>query len=398
MKIAIFSDNFYPELSGISDSIITTAKELAKLGHEICFFVPDYSEKNFKTANIESKKEIDLGGKISINRFFSFPYPGPTKQSRVVIPMGFRTFAVKKFKPDIIHTQLFFGAGIEALIAAKILKVPLIGTNHTAISEFVRHIPIKGKWMEKASLKYVNWYYGKCNFVSAPSKSVFEEMEKFGFKTNHEVISNPVNTSIFSVSTKYDINVLKNKFGINDKTFVYAGRFAPEKNIDIIVKAVALAKKKIPDIMLTMAGNGSSLEAIKKLTKELGIQENVKFLGVLSQLDLANLYRASEIFTITSTSETQSMTLIQAMACGLPVIGVRARALPEYIENNGILIEPGDYKGLSEKIIELLENQSLRAELGGRGLKFVQKFSDKNIALKWEEIYKREIINYKNSL
>ena len=390
MRIAIFSDNFYPELSGISDSIITTAKALAKLGHEICFFVPDYSEKNFKTANIESKKEINLDNRISVKRFFSFSYPGPTKQSRMVIPTGFRTFAIKKFKPDIIHTQLFFGVGLEALIAAKILKVPLVGTNHTAISEFIRY--------KKAGLKYVNWYYGKCSFISAPSQSVFEEMEKFGFKTNHEVISNPINTGIFSASIECDVNVLKNKFGINDKTLVYAGRFAPEKNIDIIIKAVALVKKKIPDITLAMAGHGVSLEAIKKLTQELGIQKNVKFLGVLSQFDLADLYRASEIFTITSTSETQSMTLIQAMACGLPVIGVRARALPEYIENNGVLIEPGDHKGLSEKIVELLENQSLRAELGERGLKFVQKFSDKNIALKWEEIYKREIVNYKNSL
>ncbi|MBU2082272.1 glycosyltransferase [Patescibacteria group bacterium] len=398
MKIAIFSDNFYPELSGISDSIITTAKALAKLGHEICFFVPDYSEKNFKTASIESKREIDLGERISIKRLFAFSYPGPTKQSRAVIPTGFRTFTIKKFKPDIIHTQLFFGAGLEALMAAKILKVPLVGTNHTAISEFIRNAPIKGKWLEKAGLKYVNWYYGKCSFISAPSQSVFEEMEKFGFKTNHEVISNPVNAGIFSVSTEYDINVLKNKFGINDKTLVYAGRLAPEKNIDIIIKAVALVKKKIPSVTLAMAGHGVSLEAIKKLAKELDVQENVKFLGVISQFDLANLYRASEIFTITSTSETQSMTLIQAMACGLPVIGVRARALPEYIENNGILIEPGDFKGLSEKIIELLENQSLRAELGEHGLKFVQKFSDKNIALKWEEIYKREIVNYKNSL
>jgi len=398
MKIVIFSDNFYPELSGISDSIVTTAKGLAKLGHKICFFVPNYSEKNFKTANIESKKEIDLGDRISVKRFFSFFYPGPTKQSRMVIPTGFRTFTIKKFKPDIIHTQLFFGVGLEALIAAKILKVPFIGTNHTAISEFIRHAPIKGKWLEKAGLKYVNWYYGKCNFVSAPSQSVFEEMEKFGFKTRHEVISNPVNTGIFSAFTEYNKSFLKNKFGINDKTLVYAGRFAPEKNIDIIIKAIALVKKKIPDIMLAMAGGGSSLETIKNLTKELGVQENVKFLGILSQFDLANLYRVSEIFTITSTSETQSMTLIQAMACGLPVIGVRARALPEYIENNGILIEPGDFKGLSEKIVELLENQSLRTELGGRGLKFVQKFSDKNIALKWEEIYKREIANYGNSL
>jgi glycosyltransferase involved in cell wall biosynthesis len=89
------------------------------------------------------------------------------------------------------------------------------------------------------------------------------------------------------------------------------------------------------------------------------------------------------------------MTLIQAMACGLPVIGVRARALPEYIEGVGFLVEPGDAKALSEKFVELLKNPNLRKELSEKSLNFVQKFSDKNIALHWESVYKREISSFK---
>ena len=387
MRIAIFSDNFYPEISGISDSIIATAQELAKQGHTIRFFVPDYSQKNYEMSGILSKREIDLDNGIEVSRFFSIPYPTPTKQGRMVFPNGLRAMSIRKFKPDIIHSHLFFGVGIEALIASKLLNVPLVGTNHTAITEFVRYAPIKAKWLETLSLKYVNWYYGKCAFISAPSESVFEEMCQYGFKTPRKVVSNPVYTEAFNANYDFDKKVLKEKFAVNDKTIVYAGRFAPEKNIEVIIEAVALVKKKIPDITLAMAGHGAHFDVIKKQIIELGLEKNVRFLGTLNRYELADLYRASEIFAITSTSETQSMTLIQAMACGLATIGVRARALPEYIEGNGILIEPGDAESLGREMIRLLENSDLRNELSERSLNFVRKFSAQYIAKEWENVY-----------
>src|SRR5665647_286871 len=109
MKIAIFADNFWPEITGISDSIILLGKELVTLGHEIHFFAPYYSPKDFKVANIEPK-ELDLGKNIKIHRLFSFPYIGsPTKQSRVVIPLGIQSLKCRKEKFDIIYTQDPFG-------------------------------------------------------------------------------------------------------------------------------------------------------------------------------------------------------------------------------------------------------------------------------------------------
>ncbi|MFA7208832.1 MAG: glycosyltransferase [Parcubacteria group bacterium] len=389
MKIAMFSDNFYPEISGISDSIIATGKELGKLGHEVAFFVPSYSKKNYLRVGIPSKREIDLGHSIEVHRLFSLPYPAPTQQARMVIPTGSCLLKIRDFKPDIIHSQLFFGAGLEALLAAKIFKVPFVGTNHTAITEFVRYAPIKARWLEKLSLDYVNWYYGECEITSAPSGSVFAEMEKSGFKGVRKVVSNPVDMEAFNVVADYDKDGLKRKFNLSGNAVVYAGRFAPEKNIDIIVRAIALAKGQIPDITLAMAGHGASFDDIKKLVTDLGIEENVRFVGTLNRFELADLYRASEVFAITSTSETQSMTLIQAMACGLPAVGVRARALPEYIEGNGLLVDPGDSESLAEKIVELLRNHKLRGELSEKSLGSVQKFSDRNVALQWEGIYKK---------
>jgi len=388
MKIAIFSDNFYPELSGVADSILKLATELSSLGHEICFFVPQYGAKDYKTVNLP-EKELDLGKNIKIKRLFSFSAPFAGAQSRLVVPL-FSGRLFKEFKPDIIHSQLFFGAGLEALLAAKLNRLPLIGTNHTSITDFV-----SGKFTKKLSLNYAVWYYNRCDFVTGPSESVFKEMLINGFHKPHKAISNPIDVKTFCPSK--DKLEYKKKFSLSNHTVVYAGRLAPEKNLDVIIKAVALVKERISDINLVFAGSGQSEDDLKRLTKELNLENEVKFLGTLSKADLAKLYQASEVFAIASTSETQSMVLMQALACGLPAVAVDARALPEYVnEKNGYVVKIGDEKAMAEKFVLLLENSGLREKLNQGAYNFVQQFSAPNIAKVWEKLYSEVIENYKN--
>lgn len=391
MKIAIFSDNFYPELSGISDSIILLAKELAKSGHEIKFFAPRYNSKNYEDINLPAK-ELELGDNIKIKRLISLPAKFAGMQSRLAVPLPLKSL-FKEFKPDVIHTQLFFGVGLIAWRMAKNFNIPLIGTNHTAISEFAKLPYLKIEIVKKASLKYAVWYYSQCDFVTAPSASVFKEMIKYDFKKPCLVISNPIDTVIFSASNEK--NNLKKKLGLSDQTVICAGRLAPEKNINVVIKALALAKKKVKNINLAIAGSGKSEEELKLLTKKLKLEKAVKFLGSLSKTDLAELYQASEIFAIASTSETQSLVLMQAMACGLPAVAVNSRALPEYVNaQNGFIVKPGDHKAMAEKFVYLFKNESERQKLGQGAYDYVQKFSAPNIARQWEEIYQKVIKDY----
>lgn len=393
MKIAIFSDNFYPELSGISDSIILLARELAKLNHEINFYAPKYSAKNYQVLNL-ADQELDLGENIKIKRLFSLPAPFISDYSRIVIPVPWRRL-FKNFKPDIIHTQLFFGAGLKALAAARLNKFPLVGTNHTAISEFIKLAPLKLNFLKNFSLNYAVWYYNRCNFVTAPSQSVFKEMLAYGFNKPHQVISNPLDLNTFRPSDHK--SEYKKKFNLSDKVVVYAGRLSLEKNIDALIKAAALTKKRISNINLAIAGSGQFENELKRLVKELGIENEVKFFGRLSKDDLAKLYQAAEIFSIASTSETQSLTLMQAMACGLPAVAVDSRALPEYVNGqNGFIVKAGDENVLAEKFIFLLANSKLRQELGRGAAASVQQFSAENIAKQWEKLYGRVIEDYKN--
>lgn len=391
MRIAIFSDNFYPELGGIQDVIIFIAKELGRRGYNIDLYVPEYPAKAYKIINQETK-ELELGENINIHRLFSIPVPNSTGQSRLVCPTLLRSLNIKRLKPDIIHSHTFLGVGLEALLAAKALKVPFIGTNHFLITEFYYYFPfISRKLFGKVSLRYVVWYYNHCNFVTAPSNYVLKEMINKGLVVGNNTMANPIDLKIFNLGNN-NKKSLKKEFGLTTNTIVYAGKLAKEKCIEVIIQSLSLVKKEINDICLAIAGHGSEERPLRNLITKLGLENNVIFLGTLDKEVLAKLYQASEIFVITSTSENQSMVTLQAMACGLPCIGVNWRSMPELInKENGFLVEVGDYKTLARKIICLLKNEVQREKMGSYAFSFAQKFSSKNIANEWEKIYSNVI-------
>lgn len=395
MRIAIFSDNFFPELSGISDSLVESARELADRGHEVAIYAPQYREKDFSTANLPFQ-EIDLGPRVHIHRLSAISYPVATKQGRAIIPTFFRWWSLCGVsRPDIIHTHLFFGAGIEALVASWALGIPLIGTSHTPIEEFVRYSPIGGKYIAKIASRFVAWYYNRCEFVTAPSQGILDEMRLSGFKRPSRALSNPIDLKRFVPTNDEGRKRAKEKFGLSDITVLYTGRLAEEKHIDVLIRAIARVVKEIPEVMLAITGHGSSEEALRTLSVSLGVADRVKFFGTLSVEDHALIYQGSEIFAIASTAETQSLSLMKAMAVGIPVIGVNARALPEYIHpENGFVVEPGDDAAIAEKIILLANHSEMQNSLGQAGTRLVSQFSPEYIAGEWEKLYQETSQKY----
>jgi glycosyltransferase involved in cell wall biosynthesis len=219
-------------------------------------------------------------------------------------------------------------------------------------------------------------------------------MTALGFTgVKSRVISNPIDTKTFHPLTNRA--TLKKKLKFNNHTIFSAGRLSDDKNPDVLIKALALVKKKVPDAMLVFAGRGSSEEALKKLAKDLHVEDSVKFLGFVDKPTLVEANNASDIFGIASTSDTQSLVMMQAMACKLPIVGVRARALPEYInDKNGFIVEPGDVKAMSEKFIYLLQNPTIAKKLGAGGRAYAETFSEAAIATDWEKIYAGVIESY----
>jgi glycosyltransferase involved in cell wall biosynthesis len=408
MNIAIFSDNFYPEISGISDSIILLGKELSRRGHRVVFVAPRYSKKDYALSGGKSDDQSHIHENII--RLPAIRYPvSPTGQSRIALPILSSLPALQKFKPDIIHSQSPFGVGLEALFISRILGVPLIGTNHTPVAEFMPPILRRLKWLESlttaAVLDYFSWYYNRCTFVSAPCTALLENMAHYGFRrahiTNHTV-PNPIDLTVFMTTNgQSNKDSLKKRFGFSPHTVLYTGRLAPEKGVDTVIRAVALAHHDIPDIMFVATGHGNALNDLRRLSDKLGIADRVQFLGFVADDIYPLIYRASDIFAIMSTAETQSLSLMYAMAVGMPVIGARAWGLPEYIDEgkdsdgnkkaDGFLLEPGDAEGLAKILVELFKNPARMAELGHNGTIAAQRFLPATIGDMWEDIFRKTI-------
>ena len=389
MHIAIFTDSFHPELGGIQDSVLLTSRALGERGHQVVVYAPQASPQDYRIAGVPMA-EVQVGPNVQVRRLFAVSAPGSTGQSRLVAPTGLRWRELRPFRPDIIHTHTFLAAGWEAVWAARRLRVPIVGTNHWAVREFSSYIPLPGAFFGRASLKAVTWYYNRCSMVTGPSRSVIEEMRGFGLSRPHEVVSNPIDTQLFSPATPERRRALKRQLGFSDATVLYAGRLATEKRVDVLVLAFAQVLQDVPSAMLALAGHGSDQRRLAALANRIGVGDRVKFLGTLPQPALADAFRAADVFAIASTSETQSMVLLQAMSSGLPGVAARWRALPECIDaGSGLLAEPGDHDQFAAQLTTLLLDPALRARMAMRAAQRARSVAVAAVVATWEDLYAR---------
>jgi glycosyltransferase involved in cell wall biosynthesis len=393
----MFSDNFYPELSGISDSIIDLVQGLTRLGHQIDLYVPKYSREDFRSGGVPVA-ELDLGLGVHLCRLSSLGYPSPTNQGRIVFPTLLPALLILKRNVQIIHSHHFFGVGMEGLMASKVLGSPLIGTSHTPIAEFVRYAPLRSKVVENIGRRYVTWYYNHCDFVTAPSQSIIDEMRSTGFRRPFQVLSNPIDTDRYCpASSAQEKAGLRAALGISGFVVLYTGRLAVEKHVDTIIRALALAREKIPEILFVVTGHGRDEESLKMLARQLHVEDRIKFLGTVGADDLPGIYKLADVFAIASTAESQSLSLMKAMATAIPVIAVKARALTEYIdERNGFLVAPDDHRAIAERICYCYRNSREGSERGERARASAKKCSAAQIVEKWAEIYKNVYCNFQS--
>jgi len=388
----MFSDNFYPELSGISDSIMTTGKELARRGHEIAYYGPRYSAHDFEAMHLPDVDTIAPG--TSIHRLPALRFKSGTGTSQAAIPLLTSLPSLHRFNPDVIHFHHIFGAGIEAVLSAKLLRKPLVETNHTPILEFASYSPIHAEWVKRFLVHYDAWFFNQANFVSSPTRLIFENMKYINEAIPHHAVSNPINTDEFR---PVETELAANHSGKNDRPFtiLYAGRIAAEKKIDVVIRAAAAARKEIPDIHMIIIGRGAYEAQLRALAKSLDMEDAVEFTGFVPNAALASYYAKSDVFAIMSTAETQSIVAMQALACKIPVIAADAWGFKEYITPEvGFLIKPDDVDAVTEKLIFLYEHPEVRARMGEKGREQVEHYSITNIATTWEGIYRNVIAEY----
>jgi glycosyltransferase involved in cell wall biosynthesis len=190
---------------------------------------------------------------------------------------------------------------------------------------------------------------------------------------------------------------IKEKF--SKPTICYIGRLVQYKNVDVLLKAIQIVKRTIPDIQCKIIGAGPLRDNLEKLTYQLGIKENVEFMGnVMFHEEVFEILKKSHIFCLPSITEGFGIVILESMACGVPYICSNIPTLIEVTQNGkgGMLFKQGDENDLAEKIKYLLKDKEFYTKCIDEGTNYVKQFEWKNIAKKMEEVYTEIITRYKN--
>ena len=382
MKIAIFSDTFPPQPNGVANVAYQSAKNLASLGHKVIVFT--IAKKTIDDSNLENLKIVRLPSLPAL------AYPG----ERLTIPLGISFPYLKKFKPDVIHVHTPFSVGLEGALAAKLFKIPLVGTHHTFYDHYLKHIKLDYDWMKKFSWKCCVGFYNFCDLVINPSKALTDALKERGLKIPAEVIRNSIDTALFQpVSNVKEKKLIKKSFGIENKSAVYMGRLSYEKSIDKVIKAFAIMLEKSPELKLMIVGDGPEKQKLENLAKELKIKDKVIFTGFLYKDELKKALQANEVFLSACKNENMPLSVAQAMAVGLPLVMVKENGLSEMIKENtnGFFCKTDNPEDMAKKALKLLSDARLLKKLGAGSRKMAIEYSDEKITKLLIEAYKKII-------
>ena len=376
LKIAIFTDSYFPYLSGVVRSIEILKKELEKEGHDVFIFAPDYP-----TA---VKKE-------KVFRFLSFPAP---TQPGFYLPIPFSRrlpTLLKNLKIDLIHVHTPFLMGSLGLLTAKRFNLPLIFTYHTLYDNYCHYLPF-GRKIVTPLIKIWNKHFcNKCEMVIAPSFFVKKILEKDGITSPIKVI--PTGLPEIYFENKGDPQWLRNKFNFSkeEQILLSVGRLGKEKNIPFLLEAMELITRKKTNVRLVIVGTGPEEHNLKSLCRQKKIEQYVFFTGKIDDQDLLRCYYSADIFVFASLTETQGLVIAEAKATGLPILSLFSPPIAENIFNgeDGFLVH--NLAEFVNKTLLLLENDVLRKTMGQKGKIDALRFSSHLLAHKMLAEYKKAI-------
>jgi len=390
MRIAIFSDTFPPQVNGVASAAYQSAKALAERGHQVMVFTVMRSRAAVRSAPVSDKFSV-----VTIPSFAVPAYPG----ERCGWLMGASLNRLRKFRPDVIHTHTPFVVGWEAILGGKLLGIPIVGTHHTFYGHYLKHVKADYKWTRKFSWRYTVGFYNRCDVVLSPSQSLADAMFQAGLKRPIVTLQNFVDTDLFRpVKSKKTREEIKRGFGVRGPSLVYMGRVSYEKNIDDVIKAFVSAHKRDYSLQLMIVGDGPEKNNLLKLVVDLGVKLSVIFTGVLKGEELVRALQANDVFLTASRSENMPLSLLEAMAVGLPFVTVREKGLAEIVKDgvNGYFAETGNAEDMADKTIKLLSKPALLKRFGDASRSLAMEYSKDTVMSELEKIYERVIAQNMN--
>jgi 1,2-diacylglycerol 3-alpha-glucosyltransferase len=329
MNILMMSNTYKPIVGGIEKSIEIFSSQYREKGHNTLIVAPVFRDAPshepgvFRIPAIQNFNGSD----------FSVELPAP----------GILNQILDKFNPDIVHSHHPFLVGDTALRVSADYDIPIVFTYHTRYEMNTHYVPGDSDILKRFVVNLASGYSNLCNRVIVPSQSIEKILIERGVKTQIETIPTGIDVGEFQQG---DGSTLRKNLGIPDKAFLagYLGRLAEEKNMRFLNSAVCDFLEKNKGAHFLIVGKGELEQELRKSIEKRGLKQRIHFTGTLKGAEKINAYHAMDVFVFASKSETQGLVLAEAMAAGVPAIGLDSPGVRDIIKDNvnGYLLRDND--------------------------------------------------------
>jgi glycosyltransferase involved in cell wall biosynthesis len=348
LRIGLFTNNYFPMLGGVPTAVETVRRGLEALGHEVVIVAPRMAG-------------ADDGGRWLIR----VPaVPAPTYPDFALpLPLGpGLTRRLRALDLDVFHAHHPFLLGASARRLARASGRPFVFTYHTLYDRYAHYVPLLPRQVvARGAIRRSAGFADTADLVLAPSDFVARRLRAQGVRRPIEVLPTGIDLDRFRPRDRTDARRTL-RLAADDRVLLYVGRLDREKNLEFLLEAIA--RVRVPRVRLLLVGRGTQATALRRAAEALGVADRVELRGGSPPDGLPAYYRAADAFVFASTTETQGLAVLEAMACGLPVVAVRATGIEEVVgEGVSGLLVPEAPAVFGDAVSQILIDRDLAAKL-----------------------------------
>ena len=388
LRIGLFTDTYAPQVNGVSISLQLVSEGLQRKGHQVTIFAP----------RIPGYKDDQPG----VVRLPSLKYLNDPPIYVAVLGTPRSTWSLTRKHFDVLHAHSPLTVGLLAYFTASTKNLPLIYTYHTSITDYTHYLKVIGgtgvirhaaRWFSTTSTNLGDQ-------IVVPSRKFHSLLLEQKVTKPIHIIPNGIDLSNFK--TAKHPGSFRKKLGLKPDApiLLSVGRIDPEKRLDFLIDAFARLADRIPEAQLVFAGDGSARKKLEEHAAATKVNDRIHFLGMVNRAELPDLLHDATIFLSASTTEVHPISVIEAIASGLPLVAVQDEAFEGMIvENENGHLTPLDVGAFSDRLVKLLSNPEKLVRYGKRSIELSEKFSIEGQVRALEDLYIEAILqNWRGSL
>jgi len=373
MRIGMLADIYKPHISGVTTHISLTKQYLEALGHEVFVFTFGDEQLPQDEPNVIRSHGLP----------FNFSgYPIGVNYSRPVRKL--------LHTMNVIHAHHPFFSGSLALRYCRPRGIPIVVTNHTRYDLYTQaYLQGMLEILSSTALQaYLPAFYRVCDLVIAPSEGMRNVLLDLGVDVPVEVVPNGVDLKPYQQPIQ-PVERRELGFGKQDVVLVYLGRLGPEKNLSFLLRSFAGTTQAYSHTRLLLVGDGPERDNLEDQARHMGIASQVCFTGEVAYDQVPRYLKVADFFATASVSEVHPLSVIEAMASGLPTLGIRSPGIEDTIRDGetGYLAPEADLAAFTAKMVRLVVDKEDRCRMGSQALLAAQDYAIEHTTQKVLECY-----------